>query len=52
MTPPLYLLRHGAFLGIQQEKQEADSVVAFDAESLDAALQKGKPMMVDFYAPW
>lgn len=37
---------------MQQDEHEVDRVVALDADSLDAALQQGEPIMVDFYAPW
>eukprot|EP00752_Nemacystus_decipiens_P002737 g2556.t1 len=35
-----------------EEQQEVDSVVALDSDSLEAALQKEEPMMVEFFAPW
>lgn len=41
------------FLCAQRHKHEqGGSVVALDSDSLDAALRKGEPLMVDFYAPW
>eukprot|EP00903_Cladosiphon_okamuranus_P012417 g11636.t1 len=51
---PLLLLSgvFGDGRGLAEDQQEVDSVVGLDSDSLDAALQKGEPIMVDFYAPW